>query len=1155
MSTSSPAGGGFIHSLCTQSDWSGDLPSFFNQWSDCFPDLGLLLPAHVCAMFALLGRQLFVNKYRSITENKFWNKLRSSDRDLGKIKILFSFIVMVIPLFQLNAVIYKYGKNVTPLEVLTLLLSASVWFLITTHFFMERNCYIPNHQEVLRVFIFICCVCNGIKGFIVYRGLPSDGFNYFFWLTEVESLCCVALILMTVFHWPGRFDRVGGTIVNAGYAMVTDLEAVEEIHASKAPVCPELESSIWSRIWFNWIGDLIEQGSEKPLCPDDVFSLDSEDRSATVHEKFKEAWGRVKNYKPINSSGGDKDSLRSPLAGNEVKSDVDYVHQAEPQRHLMAVLKDIFGFRFWIGGLYRILSDACQFVAPLLMANIIQLLGTKDDNPDWKMRGIFMVVGMFLSQVFGILFQSKYLHDCSRVGMQARSVMVAELFRKCLSMSRAGWAGVDMGKVNTMISGDTENLELACQSFHSLWSAPIRMIMALYFLNEQLGYSAFIGAAMLFVLLPFQKRIVQKLAALWKDIFEIADNRTKLLRELLGNIHIIKMYAWEQPFLKKIQDVRAQELALVRARAMYQALSLFLVYAGPAMVAIVSFASFTERNDLPDGWVFNTARAFTSITLFNILRWPLVELPQALNQFVAAKLSIARLEDIFNRPSMDANVSAPMITKKKPMVQMQHCTFAWPEHQDTNFEKELKEAKAKKEQDLLETVPQSKSSKTIAKVALQIKTESSHEESPHAARAVLHEVNLQINHGALVCVIGDTGSGKSSLLNAILGELPPQTSQNWKKPPICLTQGNIGYVAQQAWIFNATVRANICFGKDYHEENYKEAIRVSCLDKDLALFPNGDMTEIGEKGVNMSGGQKQRISIARAVYANADLYLLDDPLSALDAHVARKVFNDCVDGLLKARGATRILATNQLQFLSRADHIVMLGEGTIKAQGSYNDLLQSSSIFQKIVATNSQDEKKADDNSTMPTATTTAPAADLHAGEALGTLVNEEERESGEISWTVISGYIKAMQSNGWLTFIFILFVLAEFGRVASSFWITAWTKGISPDNADPLHDNTWYIWIYCGLAMSQSVFSYFNQLFAALRGVNASDLLLDQMVKALIRAPMSFFHATPLGRILNRFTKDCNDVDNQLVFLVSLFLSMFLQVCLSCAGGLDDEI
>jgi len=223
---------------------------------------------------------------------------------------------------------------------------------------------------------------------------------------------------------------------------------------------------------------------------------------------------------------------------------------------------------------------------------------------------------------------------------------------------------------------------------------------------------------------------------------------------------------------------------LVRARAMYQALSLFLVYAGPAMVAIVSFASFTERNDLPDGWVFNTARAFTSITLFNILRWPLVELPQALNQFVAAKLSIARLEDIFNRPSMDANVSAPMITKKKPMVQMQHCTFAWPEHQDTNFEKELKEAKAKKEQDLLETVPQSKSSKTIAKVALQIKTESSHEESPHAARAVLHEVNLQINHGALVCVIGDTGSGKSSLLNAILGELPPQTSQNWKKPPI-----------------------------------------------------------------------------------------------------------------------------------------------------------------------------------------------------------------------------------------------------------------------------------------------------------------------------------------------------------------------------------
>ena len=395
--------------------------------------------------------------------------------------------------------------------------------------------------------------------------------------------------------------------------MLTEEESSQ--NNADVPVCPEHDASVWSRIWFNWIGELMEAGSEKCLEASDVWSLDKEDRSRALTSRFQEAWKLVKNFQDENvnvkkNKRNSTDHSQPLLGATNVSSDTFPNNSLsvsgsgqlrvgigqEPKRSLKKVLKHVWSTPFWVGGCWRILSDAFTFVAPLYMAKVIKLNSERPEN--WKNEAVTYVFIMFFAQILTILCQSKYLQQCNRVGLQIRSTLVSELFRKCISMSRQGWAGMDMGKVNTMISGDTEALEQACQTFHSIWSAPIRMVFALYFLYNQLGYSAFIGASMLFLMLPIQKRIVTRLQGLWKRIYIHAGERTKLLREFLNSIHIIKMYTWEDPFLLKIRKVRTIELGLVKSRAIWQAVNLFLVYAGPALVAIASFGSFVSRGIL-----------------------------------------------------------------------------------------------------------------------------------------------------------------------------------------------------------------------------------------------------------------------------------------------------------------------------------------------------------------------------------------------------------------------------------------------------------------------------------------------------------------------------------------------------------------------------
>jgi ABC-type multidrug transport system fused ATPase/permease subunit len=341
-------------------------------------------------------------------------------------------------------------------------------------------------------------------------------------------------------------------------------------------------------------------------------------------------------------------------------------------------------------------------------------------------------------------------------------------------------------------------------------------------------------------------------------------------------------------------------------------------------------------------------------------------------------------------------------------------------------------------------------------------------------------------------------------------------------------RGKVAYVPQQAWIFNDSLRNNILFGKPFDEAAYKSTLEVSCLERDCEILGAGDLTEIGERGVNLSGGQKQRVSIARAIYSAADVYLFDDPLSALDAHVARDVFENCV--LTHLKGKTRLLVTNQIQFISRADRIMIMKDGQIDCIGTYSELLKSSE--------SKSEHGEKSENFTEPKAKEQVESS-KSATKSSAKLIVKEERETGHVTFRVVWGYVSALGSFPLVFGIIALLVIAQLCSTGNSVWLSLWSETYFGAS----YGTGFYIGIYCAWALGNCLTVLIYQLLLAVGAINAGRKLHENMFSNLLRAPLRFFNENPVGRLLNRFTKDQSDIDRGFSMMLSMYVSSILSM------------
>ncbi|CAK9142859.1 unnamed protein product [Ilex paraguariensis] len=795
--------------------------------------------------------------------------------------------------------------------MVSLIIEALAWCSMIVMIGVETKIYIREFRWYLRFGILYVLVGDAvILSFILpVKDLYTRSVLYSF----VSGLSCQALFgILLLVYVPGLDPYPGYVPLYAESLDDTKYEAL----LGGEHICPERHANIFSRIYFGWMTPLMQQGYKKPITEKDVWKLDTWDQSETLNRKFQKCWA--------------EESQRS-------------------KPWLLRALNCSLGGRFWYGGLFKIGNDLAQFVGPVILSHLLQSL--EQGDPAWI--GYIYAFSIFVGVSLGVLCEAQYFQNVMRVGFRLRATLVAAVFRKSLRLTHEARKKFPSGKITNMMATDASALQQICQQLHGLWSAPFRIVIAMVLLYQQLGVASLLGSLMLVLMFPIQTFIISKMRKLSKEGLQRTDKRVGLMNEILAAMDTVKCYAWEKSFQSKVQSIRSDELSWFRKAQLLGACNSFVLNSIPVLVTVVSFGMFTLL-----GGDLTPARAFTSLSLFAVLRFPLNMLPNLVTQVVNANVSLQRLEELFLAEERIL-LPNPPLEPGLPSITIKNGYFSW-------------DSKAEK--------------------------------------PTLSNINLDIPIGSLVAIVGSTGEGKTSLISAMLGEIPPLADAS------VVIRGSVAYVPQISWIFNATVRENILFGSNFEREGYWKTIDVTALQHDLDLLPGHDLTEIGERGVNISGGQKQRVSMARAVYSNSDVYIFDDPLSALDAHVGRQVFNKCIKEELQ--GKTRVLVTNQLHFLPQVDRIILVSEGMVKEDGTFEELSKNGTLFQKLMENagkmdvhvdENADWTNLDNNASKPAANGVLNEFPKDASsrnkrkEGKSVLIKQEERETGVVSWNVLT--------------------------------------------------------------------------------------------------------------------------------------------------------
>lgn len=661
-----------------------------------------------------------------------------------------------------------------------------------------------------------------------------------------------------------------------------------------------------------------------------------------------------------------------------------------------------------------------------------------------------------------------------------------------------------------------------------------------------------------------------------RKVLRYSDSRVKMMNEILAGIRIIKFYAWERPFSKEVGEIRKNELDALTKLAYTSAIGFSLILmSAPLIQPILVFLTYVSIQDEP----LDAATAFTTVALFNIMRFPFAFLPMGLLQYIQSKIALRRLERYLDLPELPDYVESEVppdaedaVSAEPGSITVRGGSFSWvdpdakPIRPVNEPEKKRKERKSGRRSSTASQKSGDASSDKDMKVSVHSNASSlaSEATSTQGPKITLEDLSFQIKAGSLVAVVGPVGAGKSSFLSAILGEMEPvQESKVYIPRPKDAGTHYISYCAQTAWIVNDTVRGNILFGRDFDEDRYNRVIEACSLVDDFAVLPAGDMTEIGERGINLSGGQKHRVSLARALYSTeTKIVLLDDPLSAVDAHVGEHIFANAIAGEI-SEGITRVLVTHHVHLLPRCDNIIVLERGRIAHVGSYQALVAKGVDFagavdvSRIKQAAEGVEDKADAKKLKvkkPIAAKDDESVSVEKKAQLKksgkTLVKEEEREEGSVA---TSAYIHYARSGGWWIAIAALAIQAV-GRAAevfSGFWLALWASQSVKASSTGLSDSEtyYYLGIYSLFGIVGIIGLTGRSIIIAIHRLNASRILHDGLVESVVRAPVAFFDVTPTGRILNRFAADMDKIDLELTQSLSQGMSTVFNVLGSVAG------
>ncbi|KAI9221388.1 P-loop containing nucleoside triphosphate hydrolase protein [Blastocladiella britannica] len=844
------------------------------------------------------------------------------------------------------------------------------------------------------------------------------------------------------------------------------------------------------------------------------------------------------------------------------------VTHGKSKGHLRLIINGVLS-KYWplvaLSLLSSVASLAAAFVSPRLLLGLLDFvdayspLAASGTSKPPVSDGLVFAIGMFLMSVLGTMGET--YADQLNMGLQSRiqGMIQSGILRKALALPLSELKESSVSEIITCMSTEAEDLADGIKDANNLWLFPLTFSLSLYFLYSQIGWAAFVGLTAFVVIAPVNYWTGIVGAEQMEIKTDLMERRTDIVKEMILCMKRIKLLVFEDFFRNKILSTRAKEEASLHTQ--YGTLAFYSSIANIQENLVTLLCFFTYALISPPGSM-TPSLVFVSLAYIGILLRPLSQAMRALIMFTNAKQAYHRINEFLDLEELGDRVTRSTDAASPVAVKIADASLKWgvaaPRHQD----------------DALHDETPSLPEKPVPVVADNGDDDDSDSSATAAARPrafSLTNLSLDILRGALVAVVGRVGTGKSSLLHGILGELDITAGS-------IELHGSVAYAPQHPWILNASIRDNITVGHEFDLQWFTKVVDACALTHDLEGLSEGDLTFVGDKGVNLSGGQKARIGLARAVYADRDIVLLDDCLSAVDAHVDRAIFNKVLgpNGLLHAK--TVILVTHGTHHLAQCDHVVLLKDGTIAEQGPLEQVIEmQGDVYRLLVEFSTktmaaapaaarqqqqqQQQMSQHPRSLLATARlfsqlslggadddVVATVSADHDAELVALLAQQKQQQqqqehqqqqqqqakrddddmgTGGITWDVYQTYLKACGIR-YYAYMVPLFIMCIAVASFQSDWLESMSSAVAAAKTrGKIVDLVYYIGIYAAFTLT-NLFTLFGIGYIGMNimAAHASRKLHTDLLNTVMRASMSWYDMVPAGRILTRFSTDIDTLD-----------------------------